>query len=101
VTLPTVFFTQRLELPQSDRERLGADYKPPPAPPVRETRLKDDEVIAEGEAALRRIRGAMPLKDWIAIGRALLVLRKRAMAETDAFCMCGTTRLCYGSMVFW
>jgi hypothetical protein len=51
---------------------------------VTETRLKDDEVIAEGEAALRRIRGALPMTDWLAIGRALLVLRKRAMQETDA-----------------
>jgi hypothetical protein len=82
ISLPIVYFATRPELPQSDRERLGADYKAPPARV--EVKFKDDEVIAEGEAALRRIRGAAPMKDWLAIGRALLVLRKKAMAETDA-----------------
>ena len=84
VTLPNVFFASRPEIRQSDRERFGKDFKPPAAPSVTERRLKDDEVIAAGEAALRRIRGARPMVDWIAIGRALLVLRQRAMAKTDA-----------------
>jgi hypothetical protein len=85
VTLPTVFFASRPEIPPSDRERLGKDYKPPAAPvSVTEARRSDDEVIAEGEAALRRIRGARPMPDWIKVGRALLVLRKRAMQEVNA-----------------
>jgi hypothetical protein len=82
VTLPTVYFANRPEIPQSDRERLGSEYKAPPS--REEIKLNEDQVIAEGEAALRRIRGSRPMVDWIAIGRALLVLRKRAMAETDA-----------------
>jgi hypothetical protein len=82
VSLPTVYFARRPELPISDRERQGADYKA--RSPREEIKRTEDEILAEGEAALRRIRGAMPMRDWIAIGKALLVLRKRAMAETDA-----------------
>lgn len=82
VSLPTVYFVRRPELPISDRERQGADYKAPAS--REEIKRNENEIIAEGEAALRRIRGARPMTDWLAIGRALLVLRKRAMAETDA-----------------
>jgi hypothetical protein len=51
---------------------------------TRPHRQGEDEIILEGEAALRRIRGAAPMKDWISIGRALLVLRGRAMHEVGA-----------------
>jgi hypothetical protein len=81
VTLPTVFFAFRPEIPLTDRERLGGDYKPP-APVTQPHRRNDDEIVLEGEAALRRIRGSAPMQDWLKIGRALLVLRKRAMQET-------------------
>jgi hypothetical protein len=82
VTLPAIYFATRPEIPPSDRERLGKDFR---APSAREQlKLTEDQVLAEGEAALRRIRGSAPMKDWLAIGRALLVLRKKAMVETGA-----------------
>jgi hypothetical protein len=65
------------------RERLGADYKPPPVP-TRYIKQADDDVLAEGEAALKRIRGSRPMDDWVKIGAALLVLRKRAMVDVGA-----------------
>jgi hypothetical protein len=63
VSLPTVFFATRPEIPLSDRERLGADFKVPPPVTERASRLKDDDIIMEGEAALRRIRGSAPMAD--------------------------------------
>ena len=83
VTLPTCFFSSRPEIPPTDRERFGADFKPP-VPVMQPHRRNDDEIVLEGEAALRRIRGSAPVQDWLKIGRALLVLRKRAMKEVGA-----------------
>jgi hypothetical protein len=60
----------------------GTDYKAPV--PTREVGLRDDQVLAEGEATLRRIKDSRPMVDWISIGKALLVLRRKATAETGA-----------------
>jgi len=45
-----------------------------------------DQAIAEGRAALERIKGnaKTTFDDWLATGAALLVLRAQAMAETKS-----------------
>jgi hypothetical protein len=44
----------------------------------------DCAVVLEGELAWKRLRAAPTMTDWVAVGKALLVLRKQAVAEAGA-----------------
>jgi hypothetical protein len=50
-----------------------------------ETELDDGAVILEGELAAARLKKSIAMADWIAVGRALLVLRRQATQEAGAY----------------
>jgi hypothetical protein len=114
VTLPRLKFMERPMLEPGPREILGAkataetpstaEYlrdlaalrtsAPPTEPPAPEPTLPlvplspvhdDGAVIIEGEIAWQRLRTSPTLPDWLAVGRALLMLRKRAIEQAGSY----------------
>jgi hypothetical protein len=84
VTLATNFFKDRPEIPESDRERLGADFKAPVPVSREKRRQSEDEILKEAEAAARDLKGFVPMPRWIKIGMGLVILRRRAIEESGA-----------------
>jgi hypothetical protein len=67
-----------------------AHHEPPPEPARHPTphcpaQPDDGAVVLEGELAWKRLRAAPTMADWVAVGKALLVLRKQAVAEAGAY----------------
>src|SRR5262249_4138366 len=86
VTLPTCFFSSRPEIPPTDRERLGADFKPlvPVTQSRSERRQSEDEILKEAEAASRELKGFASMPGWFKVGYGLVVLRRRAVEQSGA-----------------
>jgi hypothetical protein len=61
---------------------------PEPAPPLTlksPSQLEDGAVVFEGELAWKRLRAAPTMADWLAVGKALLLLRKQAVAQAGTY----------------
>jgi hypothetical protein len=56
----------------------------PPTPHC-PAQLDDGALVLAGELAWKRLRAAPTMSDWVAVGKALLVLRKQAVAEAGAY----------------
>jgi hypothetical protein len=82
-----------VNIAQAVQQKGGGSAMPANEPPLQPDRalvptkpeLDDGAVLLEGELACARLKKSPAMADWLAVGKALLVLRKQATQEVGAY----------------
>jgi len=88
---PPVTVSQGGAGPKGTTQQLLIPLPPqPPAPdpspsPMTQAEANAAALLLEGEIAWQRLRSSPMLQDWLAVGRALLILRGQAVAQSGCY----------------